>query len=88
MAVFNGRNDLCCLFKLQGTYRKCCEPDNLSQARYDKGVDSFLQVLDAQRTWYSAKQQLITGQQALLASQINLYKAVGGGWEVTTPQNN
>ena len=61
---------------------------DLSQARYNKGVDSFLQVLDAQRTWYSAKQQLITGQQALLASQINLYKAVGGGWEVTTPQNN
>ncbi|WP_409425807.1 efflux transporter outer membrane subunit [Pseudoalteromonas sp. RW-H-Ap-1] len=61
---------------------------DLSQARYDKGVDSFLQVLDAQRTWYSAKQQLIIGQQALLASQINLYKAVGGGWEVTTPQNN
>ncbi|WP_417669802.1 efflux transporter outer membrane subunit [Pseudoalteromonas tetraodonis] len=61
---------------------------DLSQARYDKGVDSFLQVLDAQRTWYSAKQQLITGQQALLASQINLYKAVGGGWEVTTDQSN
>ena len=56
----------------------------LSQARYDKGVDSFLQVLDAQRTWYSARQQLITGQQAVLASQINLYKAVGGGWQVTT----
>ena len=56
----------------------------LSQARYDKGVDSFLQVLDAQRTWYSARQQLITGQQAVLASQINLYKAVGGGWQTTT----
>ncbi|MBA6340115.1 efflux transporter outer membrane subunit [Colwellia sp. MB02u-10] len=54
---------------------------DLSQARYDNGVDSYLQVLDAQRTWYSAQQQNIVGQQALLASQINLYKVVGGGWE-------
>jgi len=37
-------------------------------------------VLDAQRNWYSAGQQLILGKQAYLASQINLYKALGGGW--------
>ena len=54
---------------------------DLSQARYDNGVDSYLQVLDAQRTWYSAQQQNIVGQQALLASQISLYKVVGGGWQ-------
>lgn len=54
---------------------------DLSQARYNKGVDSYLQVLDAQRTWYNAQQQNIMGQQALLASQISLYKVVGGGWE-------
>ncbi|ASM52116.1 outer membrane protein [Pseudoalteromonas espejiana DSM 9414] len=53
---------------------------DLSKMRYEKGADSYLQVLDAQRTWYSAQQQLITGQQAYLASQINLYKALGGGW--------
>lgn len=54
---------------------------SLSKARYDKGVDSYLQVLDAQRSWYAAQQQQILGQQALLASQISLYKVVGGGWE-------
>ncbi|WP_077339945.1 efflux transporter outer membrane subunit [Pseudocolwellia agarivorans] len=54
---------------------------DLSKARYDNGVDSYLQVLDAQRTWYSAQQQQISGQQALLASQISLYKVLGGGWE-------
>ncbi|MBB1371208.1 efflux transporter outer membrane subunit (plasmid) [Pseudoalteromonas sp. HL-AS2] len=58
---------------------------DISQARYDKGADSYLQVLDSQRTWYSAQQQLITGKQALLASKINLYKAVGGGWQITSP---
>lgn len=52
----------------------------LSDARFQKGADSYLQVLDAQRNWYSAGQQLIMGKQAYLASQINLYKALGGGW--------
>ncbi len=47
----------------------------------NKGADSYLQVLDAQRSWYSAQQQLISGQQALLASQISLYKVLGGGWQ-------
>ncbi|XQW86981.1 efflux transporter outer membrane subunit [Thalassotalea piscium] len=59
----------------------------LSRSRYDKGVDSYLQVLDAQRTWYSAQQQHIVGQQALLASQISLYKVVGGGWEKSNQTN-
>lgn len=53
----------------------------LSEARFDKGADSYLQVLDAQRNWVSAGQQLIRGKQAYIASQINLYKAVGGGWQ-------
>jgi len=53
----------------------------LSEARFRQGADSYLQVLDAQRSWYSAQQQLISGQQALLASQISLYKVLGGGWQ-------
>ena len=60
---------------------------SLSKARYDKGVDSYLQVLDAQRSWYAAQQQQILGQQALLASQISLYKVVGGGWEKSAQTN-
>ena len=54
---------------------------DLSQARYKSGVDSYLQVLDAQRTLYNAQQQHIVGQKALLASKINLYKVLGGGWQ-------
>jgi len=56
----------------------------LSEARFKQGADSYLQVLDAQRSWYSAQQQLISGQQALLASQISLYKVLGGGWQPDT----
>src|SRR5690606_25100462 len=53
----------------------------LSAQRFKQGADSYLQVLDAQRNWYAAEQQLISGQQALLASQISLYKVLGGGWQ-------
>ncbi|WP_159818999.1 efflux transporter outer membrane subunit [Colwellia sp. 20A7] len=59
----------------------------LSEARFEKGADSYLQVLDAQRNWYSAGQQLISGKQAYIISQISLYKAVGGGWQRPTQQS-
>jgi len=53
----------------------------LSEARYDKGVDSYLVVLDSQRSTYSAEQDLITVRLALLANQVTLYKVLGGGGE-------
>lgn len=51
----------------------------LSEARYDKGVDSYLTVLDSQRSAYSAQQGLISVRLAKLANQVTLYKVLGGG---------
>jgi multidrug efflux system outer membrane protein len=51
----------------------------LSLARYEKGVDSYLQVLDAQRALYGAQQNLIGVRLTRLANQVTLYKALGGG---------
>jgi len=51
----------------------------LSDARYEKGVDSYLSVLDAQRTHYAARQNLIAVRLALLANRVTLYRALGGG---------
>jgi multidrug efflux system outer membrane protein len=51
----------------------------LSGARYEKGVDSYLAVLDAQRSLYAAQQNLIAARLARLANQVTLYKALGGG---------
>jgi multidrug efflux system outer membrane protein len=54
--------------------------DDLSKLRYEAGADSYLVLLDAQRTLYAAQQALVT---TLLAEQVNrvtLYKALGGGW--------
>jgi multidrug efflux system outer membrane protein len=43
-------------------------------------VDSYLEVLDAQRSLYSARQALIGTRLARLANSVTLYKTLGGGW--------
>ncbi len=53
----------------------------LSQARYDKGVDSSLSVLDTQRSLYSAQQGLIATRLTRLTNLVTLYKVLGGGWK-------
>jgi len=52
----------------------------LAQQRYDEGVDSYLNVLDAQRLLFTSQQQYIQDRLAQLNSEIDLYKALGGGW--------
>jgi len=51
----------------------------LSRARYEKGVDSYLTVLDSQRSLYSAQQNLIGVRLSRLANLVTLYKVLGGG---------
>ncbi|HSH12937.1 MAG TPA: efflux transporter outer membrane subunit, partial [Desulfurivibrionaceae bacterium] len=52
---------------------------HLSQARFDKGVDSYLSVLDSQRSLYTAQQNLIAARLARLSNLVTLYKVLGGG---------
>lgn len=52
----------------------------LSNARYTRGVDGYLSVLDAQRATYSARQALIGTRLAQLSNGVTLFKALGGGW--------
>lgn len=53
---------------------------DLAQARYKGGVDSFLSVLDAQRSLYAAQQSLISLRLSRSANLVTLYKVLGGGW--------
>jgi multidrug efflux system outer membrane protein len=55
------------------------ESHRLAMLRYTKGVDSYLNVLDAERSMYSAHQGLVSLQLAKQVNQITLYKALGGG---------
>ncbi|CRM51496.1 putative efflux pump outer membrane protein TtgC precursor [Pseudomonas sp. 31 R 17] len=59
----------------------------LAERRYRIGVDSNLTFLDAQRQLFSAQQLLITDRLAQLTSEVNLYKALGGGWNEQTAKN-
>ena len=54
--------------------------NNLSKERYDKGVSSYLEVLDTERTLFNADLQQSELQQRYLNAFVNLYKALGGGW--------
>jgi NodT family efflux transporter outer membrane factor (OMF) lipoprotein len=57
----------------------------LSDLRYTNGVASALDVLDAQRSLFTAKQALVQTRLAQLQSQVSLYKALGGGWTEPPP---
>ena len=57
----------------------------LTKARFHQGVDSSLQVLAAQQTLDSARQNLIQSQYSRLINLINLYQALGGGWRENSP---
>ena len=58
----------------------------LSNARYTKGIDSFLGVLDAQRSLYAAQQGLIAVRLTRFANQVRLYAVLGGGGDQAVPQ--
>jgi multidrug efflux system outer membrane protein len=53
----------------------------LAEKRYDSGMDSYLSVLDAQRTLFAAQQSLVTLRFAKRAAQIQMYAVLGGGAE-------
>ncbi len=53
----------------------------LSEARYEAGQDSYLVLLDAERTLYAARQALVSTQAAEQANRVTLYKVLGGGWK-------
>lgn len=70
----------------QAMQRAEAERLELSALRFQNGVDSSLAVLDAERELFAAEQQLV---QTLLLRQVNavdLYRALGGGLNETTPR--
>lgn len=55
----------------------------LAEVRYRNGVDSRLELLDAQRTDDAAQQTLVTLQLAEASNRVTLYKVLGGGADAT-----
>jgi len=52
----------------------------LARMRYDEGVTSYLEVLDAERSLFNVELSYTTGQNNLFRSLIDIYKSMGGGW--------
>ena len=52
----------------------------LSTDRYQGGLDSYLQVLDAQRSLFRSELDLVALQRQELVAIVELYRALGGGW--------
>jgi len=59
----------------------------LAQMRYDYGVASYLDVLDAQRALFVAQLAVVQTQVAEAQTLVNLYKALGGGWTDVASQH-
>ncbi|MDD3180952.1 MAG: efflux transporter outer membrane subunit [Opitutaceae bacterium] len=64
------------------------ETYRLSTSRYNKGIDSYLSVLDAQRSLYAAQQGLVSLRLAKLANDVRLYAVLGGGWQTQHEQSS
>ena len=57
------------------------ESVRLSELRYRGGLDSYLQVLDAERNLFGGQLQLAQLRLQELDSVVDLYRALGGGWQ-------
>lgn len=57
----------------------------LVQMRYDNGIASSLDLLDAQRSSYASRQTLVQTRLLMMNNRIDLYKVLGGGLQEVTP---
>ena len=71
----------------QSLTRAYAESYRLANSRYEKGIDNFLNVLDAQRSLFAAQQGEVLLRFAKLANQANLYAVLGGGGQDESATN-
>lgn len=58
----------------------------ITEYRYEAGYSGYLEVLDAQRSANDARLAYLTSRQLRLGSAVDLFKALGGGWQDPTPR--
>jgi NodT family efflux transporter outer membrane factor (OMF) lipoprotein len=59
---------------------------DLARSQYTAGLIGFSEVLDAEQSLLSMEEQLAQAQGSALTGLVQLYKALGGGWECFNPQ--
>lgn len=79
-ALANYANELDRRAALQAARNQAANAARLSRLRFDAGADSFLTVLDAERTLAASDAQLASSDALVTTYQIALFKALAGGW--------
>ena len=79
-ALANYANELDRRAALQSARDQAANAASLSRLRFDAGADSFLTVLDSERTLAAADAQLASSSALVTTYQIALFKALAGGW--------
>lgn len=69
------------LSELQKQQEIVSEALRIARNRYQNGYASYLDELDAQRTLFSTQLSVVQLKNSLLLAQIDLYRALGGGWK-------
>ena len=59
--------------------------ERLADERYRTGLDTYITVLDSQRSAFQAEAQLIAARRLRLENRVDLYLALGGGFEQLEP---
>ena len=80
-AISGYRNSIKQIVALRQTVNQNEETLRLSVDLYKQGLTPFQNVLDAQRTLLSYRNNLVQAQGSSLQALINLYTALGGGWQ-------
>jgi outer membrane protein TolC len=57
----------------------------LSRLLYDDGLADFITVLLAEQTIFQGELQYVQSTTTVSTNLVQLYKALGGGWELTFP---
>jgi outer membrane protein TolC len=71
---------------LQAALKSASESADETHRLYRAGRESFISDLDATRTLTATKSQVAAAEGQVAVDQVNLFLALGGGWE-TQPQN-
>ena len=67
--------------RLQGILRQAEETLRLTDVRYREGADELSTLLESQLSVFNVRQQLSQVRLSRLIAAVDLYRALGGGWQ-------
>lgn len=71
--------------RLELALKSAVAAQEAAQRRYLRGLEDYLNVLDAQRSRYTIEDDLVLTEQAIVTNRITLHRALGGGWASPPP---